>query len=926
MNFLRVGVSLTVLLCAPTVCAQPSTISLIEHAFGASPVHMVAGHGRLTAGVTREGDIAVLAWPGASCCDQLTHLASNAIDARSRPRTGVRDGFGISLGLRVHTSAGTRVVWLHDATVFTITAGYTDDRALEPVVTYESTSLGLRVIVRDAVLPDTDVMQRAVRVERLPMSASIDVALMTHANLGLTQNRVPRLPFGDVVADGRNDFGLVWDAVNTAALHFRPGDRDRVQDIVPLLSPPMFTPSYFGPLDSLMRESLEPMALAARVAGIVRDIDTIFVPGVYAYVATEPAAEAFEMGREDSAFCDSLGSLIDNIVSLGASGLTLPIQPSVAENFRCNAMILPEAVARARGWTRALPTAWSDAQDGDLQGNPVAAWLNDSAQRTALVFDSAGVATARVFIAFGSTARQARESLTAGRALTTDGFIARDHVAWEARTMTLAVPDRLSETIGSDDRARVTLAARRAILHVYNGTDARSGAIVASIARQAPYGLDWPRDGAFFDYALDVAGNPGAVTKRLDWVLPLARQRPIGVTQINPLTDPRPPIDPRNGLRQYPEDAWEMNYYDDGTMGGFYRFEIDNTALMVWSAAVHPAWMPLPDRRAWAESHWDQLRRSTELLASWRDDTTGLNAPANEDDNAAFTATLHGGVTVFTALEAAARLARFLGHTGDAVRWEHRAAELRDALVRAFYDPSLGVFVNNVSGATETNPGSASLGATAWAVWPARLLPINDPRLARQVRSDLERVLASLRGTDRSEGGSYLTKTTLSAAMYVALGGDQSVKPLLQEAMTRLANDVIDRDTQVMGEVFVTLRNPDGSVRARENRVAVPHLWEATLYYLSAMAMSAPERFELDRSVYPMNETPGPGVVSLPTHDGGVGTVIDGGAVARTPNGEAGDCGCRTVGDTHSSRVSLWLLAVAFVCCRRRRGDSTHTA
>ena len=34
--------------------------------------------------------------------------------------------------------------------------------------------------------------------------------------------------------------------------------------------------------------------------------------------------------------------------------------------------------------------------------------------------------------------------------------------------------------------------------------------IVASVARQAPYGLDWPRDGAFFDYALDVVADTGS--------------------------------------------------------------------------------------------------------------------------------------------------------------------------------------------------------------------------------------------------------------------------------------------------------------------------------------------------------------------------------------------------------------------------------
>jgi len=52
--------------CATSSGAQApniSTISAAEHGLGASPLHMVAGHGRLTVGVARDSDIAVLTWP-----------------------------------------------------------------------------------------------------------------------------------------------------------------------------------------------------------------------------------------------------------------------------------------------------------------------------------------------------------------------------------------------------------------------------------------------------------------------------------------------------------------------------------------------------------------------------------------------------------------------------------------------------------------------------------------------------------------------------------------------------------------------------------------------------------------------------------------------------------------------------------------------
>jgi hypothetical protein len=76
-----------------------------------------------------------------------------------------------------------------------------------------------------------------------------------------------------------------------------------------------------------------------------------------------------------------------------------------------------------------------------------------------------------------------------------------------------------------------------------------------------------------------------------------------------------------------------------------------------------------------------------------------------------------------------------------------------------------------------------------------------------------------------------------------------------------MARDVITEDTQVMGEVFITLRDADGGVTARENRVSIPHLWEATLFYLTTMALSEPTRFDFDRRALPAAMTPPPGTV-----------------------------------------------------------------
>lgn len=926
----RTAPVLALLLAASAVTAQPRPVALsaVEHALGASPVHMVAGHGRLTAGITRDGDVAVLTWPSPSCCDQLTHLSSNDVDARTRPRTGVREGFGVALGVVVETASGARVEWLHDPARWRPAAGYADERSLQPRVTYTRVDGGLTVTLDDAVLPSPDVLQRRVRYARTSDAAGAairSVALMAHTNLGLTQNVVPRLPFGDVLADSRNDFGVVHDSALGAFVHFRPTDRSPITDIPSLVGAPVLPPDHFGPMDALLRRHGDLTADADRLAAA---LDATFTRGVYAVVGSEPRADAFHAGREGDDFCDELGHMVDNVIALRTSGITLPIDPGLASGFRCPDAVRPSRVAAARGWTRSAPSAWSLADANALAGNPVAAYLSDSAMR--VPFTTTGMTgEARLLIAFGATAAEARAAYGTARGLTPAEIIARDGAEWTRRAGGLAVPEHLPETIPAADRERIVRAARRAMFHVLNGTDAATGMVVASIARQAPYGLDWPRDGAFFDDAFDVGGLPGNATRRLDWALPLARENPLGQSAINPLTDPRPPIDPRTGTRQYPEAAWEMNYYNTGEMGGFFRFEIDNTALMVWSASTHLAFLSNEERMTTAARWWPRIRRSADLLADWRDADTGLHALANEDDNAAFSATLHGGTTVFAALEAAARVGRLMGETTVAARWERRASELRDALVQRFYDPTMQRFVNDVSGAAASNPGSSSLGATAWMVWPASMFPVSDARVARQMRGDMERVLAALRGDVGTEGGAYLTKTMLAAAVFVARGGDPAVRPLVEEALVRMARDVITEDTQVMGEVFITLRDADGGVTARENRVSIPHLWEATLFYLTTMALSEPARFDFDRRALPVAMTPPPGTVPLPVPMADAGMVAMDASVTPPPAASDDGCGCAVPGRGGGARGGLGAAVLGLWAAtrrRRREGDAPARA
>jgi hypothetical protein len=384
------------------------------------------------------------------------------VDACTRPRTGVREGFGVALGIVVETASGTRVEWLHDPARWRPVAGYADERSLQPRVTYTRVDGGLTVTLDDAVLPSPDVLPRRVRYARTSDAAGAairSVALMAHTNLGLTQNVIPRLPFGDVLADSRNDFGVVDNSALGAFVHFRPTDRAPITDIPSLVGAPVLPADHSGPMDALLRRDGD---LTADVDRLAAALDTTFTRGVYAVVGNEPRADAFHAGREGDDFCDELGRMVDDVIALRTSGITLPIDPGLASGFRCPDALRPSRVAAARGWTRSTPSAWSLASTNALAGNPVAAYLSDSAMR--VPFTTTGMTgEARLLIAFGATATEARAAYGTARGLMPTEVIVRDGAEWTRRAGGLVVPEHLPETVPAADRERIVRAARRAM-------------------------------------------------------------------------------------------------------------------------------------------------------------------------------------------------------------------------------------------------------------------------------------------------------------------------------------------------------------------------------------------------------------------------------------------------------------------------------
>ncbi len=808
----------------PSAHAQEdwSSLDINEHLMGATNVHAITGNGGLSVGLSSQGELTVLTYPSPSYTDQLAYISSNHPDARKQSHFGAKESMGAFFGLRTRSGGTENFTWLRGEG-WTSELGYAAEDAPVPVTVLRNETLGITATLIDFVLPETDVLVRNVSIA-LDEGATIEpVALVAYANLSPTLSRVPKLPIVDWALEPHHDFAAIYNAERDAILHFKPGDTGLVESLIDLFSPPA---NDYGPIGELLKsEAID----SSVVADIASDPDSRYSEGVYVAMgaAKTLANRKVQVGFDTTDFCANIDELGDNILLIPERFPEAdPMDLSALDMLRCTKPAL-DSILEREGWIYSAEDAYTDATDG-LSGSRIAAGQVNTAMDLPLN-ETDGKFSATFYFAFGTKAQEAYESLDEARSQSFDKHLEHTLALWKAHIEPLRLPD-------SDD-AELLAFCKRTLVNLLVGTDRDSGAIVASLSRQPAYGEDWPRDGAFFNAALDAAGLHDLVTQRL---MKYAQWQRKEASAAEPIIDPAPPSDPNNpSTLLYPAGAWEMNYYADGMTGGFIRFEIDNTAFLVWNYAYHAGYIEDESaREQYLNDIWPTVRAAADLLTRWRDAETGLPAPANENDNPAYTATLFGAGPIFSALNGAAKIARQLGHDDYASTYENRANELRQAIQTYLIDEETGFLLErrNISG----HPGSNLHAASSTAIWPGRLLDFTDSKTRLQMETNLDDVLKVLRG--ETDGGSYLNKVTLAAALVLA-GTDSFAQ--VEEALDHLVHDLPTSGTLHYGEVFLFR---DGIY---EQRVANPHLWAASLTYLTAMAATRPELFDRHLCVLP---------------------------------------------------------------------------
>jgi hypothetical protein len=507
-----------------------------------------------------------------------------------------------------------------------------------------------------------------------------------------------------------------------------------------------------------------------------------------------------QLSDQAARYDPSTGAIIDSWNGLDAASLRLT-SAAVAIGFD-----VPDSQHQVGGDGYDPATLPGQPQDPYLRpavlaGSSSAIGQTTGALALALRFNGRGQAAARVLISAGASDAEALRALTTARR---QGFqaqlraVARDWRGWLAHTLLPKSSDR-----------RVIYVAKRTLITVRLAIDPDSGAIVASSDTQGPYGEDWIRDGSFINQLLDRNGFTSVVTRH---DLFYARVQ-------TSLTNPSPLRLPGN---------WAMTSYGDRIDGGPIPYEIDETGLGIWALQSHAAYLPNAQQVGYLREVYPAIARAADYLVICQDPFNGLQCQANEDDNVTLSQTLHGAETTELGLRSALAAAAKLGASGVEVgSWSSRLQRL-DAAIAALYDPATHLYREGNSAGNAYNLNYSDGG---WLLWPVQFRPYNSPTMIGEARA----VSAQMQRSFTTTKGGYEGKALLGLA-YTWTHPTRAQAAELRSVLAYMAL-ALTTPTGLFGESWARFA---GVPKPIED---MPHVWEHSLFYLSALQIDGARRY-----------------------------------------------------------------------------------
>lgn len=357
---------------------------------------------------------------------------------------------------------------------------------------------------------------------------------------------------------------------------------------------------------------------------------------------------------------------------------------------------------------------WRDAEDGVLEGNPIAQGSVDSTYSLRLHVPAGGRGVVHGWIVMGSGFEEVRALHGRVRERVPE-IIAETRAYW--RTWV-----NKHERDWADLSPEVVALFKRSLLIVRTQID-RGGAILAANDtdilqfNRDHYSYMWPRDGAFVAHALDRAGYSQITRTFYEFCADVLAPGGFFWHKYNP--------DGSVGSSWHP---WIVN--------GDVQLPIqeDETALVLW--ALGGFYEADPDLE-FVESLYEPLiRPAADFLVQYRDRRTGLPLDSHdlwEERRGVFTFTT---AAVCAGLRAASRFAELLGRNEEAQRFREAAAEVLEAIRTHLYSAEHGRFMRGyvARGDGRLLPDATAESSVA-GLFLLGVLPPGDPLMVSTMES-----------------------------------------------------------------------------------------------------------------------------------------------------------------------------------------------
>jgi hypothetical protein len=449
------------------------------------------------------------------------------------------------------------------------------------------------------------------------------------------------------------------------------------------------------------------------------------------------------------------------------------------------------------------PDAYDQAPHG-LGGADSATGQTTGAMEQRLRFGRDGTAVARMTIAAGHTEGAAMQHLTHGRRVSFARRMGAERRDWHRFLSRRVIP--------AHGGRRLIDVAKRSLISLRLARAPDTGAVVASVNTQGPYGEDWIRDGAFINKLLEREGLERWATEHNRFYA-------------------RIQASPQNPSAVRPPGNWTMAAYSDGVDGAPIPWEIDETGLGAWTLYEHSTKLRGGAAKRYLASVYPAIRRAADFMAACQDPTTGLQCVANEDDSVTPSQSLHGAGPVLLGLRSAVAAAKDLGdHSADVALWKQREGGLADA-IQALYDPASRSYK---PGTQAGNSYNVTYGDGGWLLWPVRLLPYSNPRMIGEAHA----VAAAMKKSLAAERGQYEAKALLGLS-YAWRPFTSAHRRLLDHTLRYMARKLTTR-TGLFGESWE--RRPNNQPFPVQD---MPHVWEHSLFLMAALRVEGaqPYRF-----------------------------------------------------------------------------------